>query len=116
MRWVELLRTTSIEEFGSNGQRLTGRQVLAEWEERAMPGMILHWWISLRDIPASKIYVPMTREQAIAGAAAHASNSTDAEARDKWQELHDRSAALEPDDLLIFHAGKCQVHGTAKAG
>jgi hypothetical protein len=113
MRWVEFLRTTpyvAAEESGAM-PNITGRDMLRIFEKAHGEGwpQFRQWWISLKPIPAVRVWVPMTRAQGIEACDWHVKTHPDAEARERFQQQRDHFAALDDGTLILLHDGKGQL-------
>ena len=106
MRYAEFLRTTTIVAVTAEGEEQTGRQLLQRMEPISNPGVFTSWWICKREIPASRIWVPMTRAQAIEGCDWHAKHSAP-EGREQWTKQRHEFAAQSDDSLFMIHNGTC---------
>ncbi len=96
MRWTEFMRTTKI-----------GRDVLGAYD--FPPGSTLGWWVSLKPIPPNRIFIPLTREQAIEACEWQVEKHQTAGGREQFKQDRDTFAASEPDTLFVFHDRECHV-------
>jgi hypothetical protein len=118
MRYAEFLRTTKLVEFNHEGDRyLTGRDVLrlVEAGPRGAPALT-SWWICTRAIPASKIWVPLTRTQAIEACEWHINAHPEADGREQFKQQSDTFVAQPDDMILVLHNGEIQAMERAHDG
>jgi hypothetical protein len=114
MRYGEFLQTTKI--VGINpqtGERVTGRDLARGYAK--LPGALTHWWISTRDIPVSKICVPLTRAQGIEACEWQVTHEDDPEARASWQRQRDAFAEQPDNARFLFNNGECQTFEVGEA-
>jgi len=109
----EFLRTTKIEGINPDDPnvRVTGRDVLHAYETSSgcWPAAFNQWWVSTRAIPASRVWVPLTRAQGIEGCERHMTTHIDPEARERFAQQRNRFAALDAKTLIVLHDGKGQL-------
>jgi hypothetical protein len=110
MRYGEFLRTTELVTLNPEGDRYrTGRDVLRTVEaEPSGAHALASWWISTREIPASKIWVPLTCAQAIAACEWHIKTHPTADARERFKQQRDTFAAEPADMIFVLHGGECR--------
>jgi len=114
MRWTEFLRTTKIVGVDEAGKQITGREVLAGCNLAMAAGAADGWWINFKPIPTSRIFIPLTREQAIEGCEWQL-NTAEGEALEQWTAQRDSFGAMPAGTIFGFQNGECRVYSMEKA-
>jgi hypothetical protein len=112
-RYLDFLKTTDRKAIDPATGEISfdGTTVLTSFPRHSS---FRSWWIYDREIPRSKIMVPLTREQAIAGCQWHVETSPDAEGvKERWQSQLDEFARAPTGTVFLFNDGEFRCYQKA---